>query len=222
MAFLPLIGHSKQMKRSLLLPILLQLSGCLPGKTPLNFKELDSKTINPQISTDIVTFDQLKTKVLETKCLSCHTNWKDESDFQAKHIKLGNPDHSKMFDAVKAGRMPKGKKLLSTAELELFYNYILNAREVGPRVTFQELKTKVLDPKCFACHKRWVDEPSFQLKYITPGNAERSKMFLAVKNATMPKAPKNPDGTAGTIVPLPEAEQEMIRNYINGIKSLAI
>lgn len=207
------------------------LSACLPSTSPtsLDFKIHKKPFVNPQIG-EVVTFEELKLKVLDSKCLSCHAKWKDEAGFQAKHIIVGDPDHSKMFDAVKAARMPKGAKLpdgtrnpvepLSTAELELFYNYIQNAKKITATVTFQELNTKVLVPKCLVCHKKWIDEPSFLIKNVIPGDAEKSKMYLMVKAEKMPKAPKNPDGTPGKVIPLPEEEQELIRNYINGLKTI--
>lgn len=195
--------------------------------TSLDFKVHDKPVIKPSRS-DVVTFGELKTKVLDTKCLSCHAKWKDEVGFQAKHITIGDPDHSKIFDSVKSARMPKGAKLsngtrlpvkpLSSSELELFYNYIQNAKKVNVVVTFEELNTKVIVPKCLNCHKKWIDEPSFLLKYVTPGDAEKSKMYLSVKNEKMPKAPKNPDGTPGKVIPLSNDDQELIRNYINGMK----
>lgn len=200
-------------------------------KSGLKFKTKPLPESNPRTTSEIVSFDDLKTKVLAPKCLACHAKWTDEVGFQAKHINLGDPINSKMFDAVKAGRMPKGPKLpdgtrapvevLSTEELELFYNYILNAKSAAPviaPVTFEEVKIKVLDAKCITCHKKWSDEAGFQLKYVTPGEAEKSKMYLSVKNARMPKAPKNLDGTPGTVVPLSPEEQELIKNYINGLK----
>jgi hypothetical protein len=205
------------------------LTACLPSTSPssLQFKVHQKPSINPA-SGEVVTFEELKTKVLGPKCLACHAKWKDEVGFQAKHITIGDPDHSKMFDSVKSARMPKGAKLpdgarepvvpLSTAELELFYNYIQNAKKITVTVTFEELNTRVIAPKCLACHKKWIDEPAFLLKYVTPGDAEKSKMYLSVKNEKMPKSPKNPDGTPGKVIPLSNDDQELIRNYINGIK----
>ena len=205
------------------------LTACLPSMNPtsLDFK-VQNKPFEYPSRSDVVTFEELKTKVLDTKCLSCHAKWKDEAGLQAKHITIGDPDHSKMFDSVKAARMPKGAKLpdgtrapvetLSNAELELFYNYIQNAKKVEVVVTFEELNFKVIVPKCLTCHKKWIDEPSFLLKYVTPGDAGKSKMYLSVKNERMPKAPKNPDGTPGKVIPLSNYDQELIRNYINGMK----
>lgn len=200
------------------------------GTSSLNFKQHHKPFINPEVRGEVVTFDELKNKVLQPKCLACHKRWKDEVGFQTKYFKAGDPDHSKMFDSVKAARMPKGEKLpdgtrapaepLSTAELELIYNYIRDAKNIVPVVHFQELNAKVLIPKCLVCHKKWIDEPSFLFKDVTRGDAENSKMYLAVKKEKMPKAPKNPDGTPGKVIPLPEEEQELIRNYINNIKIL--
>ena len=203
------------------------------NKSALTFEPKRIGIIEPRSITNVVSFEELKTKVLAPKCLSCHAKWQDEAAFQAKHILIGDPDRSKMFDSVKAARMPKGKKLpdgtrtpveaLPAMELELVYNYIQNAKLVlRAPVSFEELKIKVLEPKCMTCHKTWLDEPGFLAKNVIPGKAEMSKMYDSVLKERMPKSPKNPDGTRGKVIPLLPEEQELIKNYINGLKPLSL
>lgn len=94
---------------------------------------------------EIVTYEKLKTELLNKKCLSCHFHkmtWKDEAGFQQRWIKLGDPDNSQLFESVKLGRMPKAPdnddgtpgeaEVLSTEELEIIRNYIENALPLTP------------------------------------------------------------------------------------------
>ena len=193
-----------------------------------------AKAVAPQggVGTAPVSFERLQKEVLAPKCISCHQTWIQEVFFQAKHIKIGKPEESQLYESVRLARMPKGKKLpdgtraavvpLSTAELELIHNYITHAKPIiavpEEIVTFKILKEKVLETKCMVCHKKWTDEASFIEKYVVPNNLEKSKLYDSVIKGRMPKAPKNEDGTPGTFVPLPDADIEMIRNYIKNVK----
>lgn len=64
-------------------------------------------------------------KTILPKCIGCHQKWTSEESF-AKFIRPGEPDESQFFDSVKTGRMPKRSPPLSTEQLEIVRNYILN------------------------------------------------------------------------------------------------
>lgn len=93
---------------------------------------------------------------------------------------------------------------------------------IGVEVTFEELKEKVLTPKCIGCHKHaaWNDEFEFQKEYIKFGKPEESKLFDSVKMARMPKGKKLPDGSREKVDPLNTAELELVYNYILKAKKL--
>lgn len=135
-------GRFPPVKTKLLsLSLLALLVSCLPSmdKSALNFKEHALPELKPEVITE-VTFELLKTQVLEPKCLGCHAKWNDEAAFQEKYITFGKPEESKLYESVRLARMPKGKKLpdgtrspvipLTTAELELIYNYITHAKGI--------------------------------------------------------------------------------------------
>lgn len=219
------------MKTTLLSTLLLVLvSSCLPklDKTSLKF-EVPKIPQNQEASTEGISFESLKTEVLAPKCLGCHKAWADEAIFQDDgRMIIGDADNSKVFQMVKTGRMPVGPKLpeggrakvppLDSAELNKVLQYINHTKAVFTKVTFEELKTKVLEPKCIVCHKKWSTEEEFLKRHITPGNATTSKLYDSVMAPRMPKSPLNEDGTVNPVVPLSKAETKLIRNYINNLK----
>lgn len=196
-------------------------------KTALKF--VVPKSNQDEISTESIAFEKLKSDVLVPKCLGCHKAWSNEANFQDDgRMVIGDPDNSKVFKMVKAGRMPVGKKLadgtrekvpaLESAELEIMYQYIQNTTAVYEEISFEELKTKVLEPKCIVCHKKWTSEEEFTRRNITPGNALTSKLYDSVLAPRMPKGAMNEDGTYPPVVPLSLVEKKLIRNYINNLK----
>ena len=73
-------------------------------------------------------------------------------------------------------------------------------------VSFARISREILIPKCLECHKKIADE-SWSLKRLTPGQPEKSKLFLSVESGKMPKdAP-----------PLSTKELELLRGYINSL-----
>lgn len=218
------------MKTILFTVVILALaSSCLPklDKTSLKFNGVKNPTETVVVD-ETITFDDLKTTVLAPKCLSCHAKWSDEAAFQSKYMVLGDADNSKMFDSVKKGRMPKGPKLpdgtreivapLNSKELETVRLYIQSATKVFPKVTFEELKTKILDTKCITCHKKWTSEEIFQKNNVVAGFSDKSRVYDSVMANRMPKARLGEDGLPQAVTPLSPEEKEMFRNYIQTLK----
>jgi hypothetical protein len=213
----------------LTLLFLVLIPACLPrlDKTSLKL-EAPKLQLQEETSADAVSFDKLKTDVLEQKCLGCHKGWSTEAGFQDDKIIVGDAENSKIYQIVRSGRMPVGKKLpeggrekvppLESAELNMFYQYITHTKAVYAEVSFEELKTQVLEPKCMTCHKKWGSEEEFLKRNITPGNAAASKLYDSVMAPRMPKSPLNEDGTLNPVVPLSAKEKKLIRNYINNLK----
>lgn len=81
-----------------------------------------------------VTFAELKTKVLETKCINCHKKMSDETYFIERYVVRGDAEKSKVYDSVIKARMPKSPKNedgttnpvvpLDPEEIKLIKNYI--------------------------------------------------------------------------------------------------
>ncbi len=139
-----------------------------------------------------VSFQNLKTSIIETKCLSCHSDFAEEKNL-LPYIDGNDPDKSKLFEVVKDGSMPIDAPQLTSIELEMVRSYITSI-EIGP---FQKLKNEVLVPKCLGCHKKMGDEENLK-KW-------GSKLLLRTQDGTMPK-----NGT-----PLNAKEMKLIRDYLN-------
>ena len=155
-------------------------------KTSLKF--VVPKVHQDEVSTESLSFEKLKTDLLAPKCLGCHKAWSNEALFQDDNrVLVGDPENSKVYQSVKAGKMPVGKKLpdgtrekvpaLESSELEVMYQYISSATAVYEKVSFEELKTKVLESKCIVCHKKWSSEEAFTSRHIVPGKAQESKLY---------------------------------------------
>lgn len=130
-------------------------------------------------------FKALTTNILQTKCVNCHRNFKIEENL-LKYIDGNNPETSQLFEVVKNGSMPKKGPPLTTLELEMVRSYIENVENV-PSVTFQEFKTKILEPKCLSCHKRMGDEALVVERWVNQKSLFESKLYLTTSSGSMPK-----------------------------------
>lgn len=171
--------------------ILLFLCSCGP-RGPLFFEA-------PMAIQNEVSFQNLKASIIETKCLSCHSDFSEEENL-LPYIEGNDPDKSKLFEVVKDGSMPMDAPALTSEELELVRNYI---QTLTPKVTFKKLKDEILTPKCLACHKKMGDEVNFE-KWVNTESPLESKVLLRTLDGSMPK-----NGT-----PLSSLEIEMIKAYL--------
>jgi mono/diheme cytochrome c family protein len=78
------------------------------------------------------------------------------------------------------------------------------------KVSFEELKGKILKPYCIDCHhiREFNDESGVQ-KYVVPGDAGNSVFYQVIKDGSMPKYSP----------PLSTEELEFVRSYIESLKS---
>lgn len=74
-------------------------------------------------------------------------------------------------------------------------------------VDFETLKSKILIPHCIKCHKK-MDQAEGLTKHITNNDPYSSRLFLSVKEGTMPKK----------AAPLSTEEIEIVRKYIENLK----
>ncbi len=89
-------------------------------------KAPSSNTTTPASPTsEIVTFEQLKNDLLLGKCLRCHA-WVKSEDEVLKRVVPGEPNSSELFMQVDSGNMPIGGPVLSSDELDLVFNYIID------------------------------------------------------------------------------------------------
>ena len=188
------------MKLALILSLFFCVS-CLPGRSSLIF-EAPIRDLSPQ-NAEEVNFKTLSEKILVPKCLKCHKGFSEEENV-LKHVVDNNPDESPLFDSVKTGRMPKRDMALNSDELEIVRLYIEN---LDGEVNFDELKAKVLAPKCLNCHKRITDEESL-MRWINEDLPEESKLLTTTKSGYMPK-----NGT-----PLSAKEMKVIQQYLQQFK----
>lgn len=173
-----------------------------------------------------VSFEELKAKVLSSKCLRCHGEFADESGI-APLLVPGRSDISEFYLRVAEGSMPPRGRLQG-AEIELFRRYIDGVSvpaappspeptlpdpvqeptpaPVEPAALFAELKTKVFESKCLRCHGEFKDEAGIA-EIVIPKNADESELFIRVSEGSMP--PRGPK--------LNEEELGLFRNYINAL-----
>lgn len=148
-----------------------------------------------------VSFQNLKASIIETKCLSCHSDFSIEENL-LPYIEGNDPEKSRLFEVVKDGSMPMDAPVLNSEELELVRNYISNL-DRSARVTFKKLKDEILTPKCLGCHKKMGEEENF-VKWVNVDAPRESKLLLRTQDGSMPK-----NGT-----PLNAAEMGMIKSYL--------
>lgn len=94
-------------------------------------------------------------------------------------------------------------KNLGTSEADVYQ--VIEQLDSGG--TFEQLRDKVLIPKCLRCHA-WVAVEDEVKKRITPGEPLKSALFTLVDNGSMP--------VGGP--PLVDLEKEIIRKYILGLQ----
>lgn len=73
--------------------------------------------------------------------------------------------------------------------------------------TFRNLSANILESKCIGCHDNFKI-PENMLKYIDGNNPDTSRLFLSVKDGSMPKKGN----------PLTTLELEMVRTYIENVE----
>lgn len=176
-----------------LLILLFFVSACgKPG--PLNFEAPEIKKVG--------SFQGLSSDILQTKCVSCHANFRVEENL-LPYINESDPDTSKLYEVVKNGSMPKKAPPLTTLELEMVRNYISNA-EVIKNVSFDQLRKEIIEPKCISCHKKSGDEGFITEKWINKKSLFESKLYTTTLLGSMPK--KSPRLTT--------EEMKLIKGYL--------
>ncbi|WPU66885.1 hypothetical protein [Peredibacter starrii] len=192
----------------LLLTSLFLVASCLPDRTSLRFDDasprLNTQTRETEIP-DEVDFKVLSEEILVPKCISCHKGFTDETRI-LKHVKENDPEISPLFQSVKTGRMPKKAPPLESRELEIVRRYVESVR-IERVVTYDELKEKILVPKCIECHKKSGEETNI-MRWIDQENPSESKLIKATESGRMPK--NNPKLSA--------YELNLIRNYLNNFR----
>lgn len=186
------------------------------AKSPLSFAVM----IEEPVRAEEVDFQILQKQILP-KCIGCHQKWTTEEAF-AKYIVPGKPDESQFFDSVKTGRMPKRAQPLSSQQLEIVRNYILNIKIVMPvpdpipapepdpvpapvAVTFKDLHEKVFQVSCLPCHARILgSESALNSNWIDPENTDLSPLLVETESGRMPKRG----------APLTAEQLQLIRDYV--------
>lgn len=74
-------------------------------------------------------------------------------------------------------------------------------------VSFKNIQSEILIPKCAECH-RWVNDEARTLRKLVPGDPDASELFQVVESGEMPE----------DAAPLSTAELELIRAYILSLK----
>jgi mono/diheme cytochrome c family protein len=198
------------------------------GSMPKKAAALDSRYLDlvsryiesvviPEVPTTPVasgSFEEVKQKILVPHCLKCHEDVDNEKALMA-WITPAKPDESPFYVAIKSGEMPQDGSPLSEDELLLVEKYIASMKPVQieietPSVSFADINSNILVPKCLGCHKKMGDEALLISKWVTPGDPENSKMYKSVLNGSMPKKAER----------LSDEEIAAIASYIKSLKPL--
>lgn len=152
-------------------------------------------------------FEMVKAQVLETnRCLNCHTPGSGEdlttyeSIMALNLVVPGKPNESKLLEVMANGSMPKGGPVVSADHLAVLTRWIDEGakKELDPKpeppVTFDMVKTQVLDAHCTRCHReggRLNDLSSFeaimaQNKLVVPGKPNESQILEVIVTGVMP------------------------------------
>lgn len=149
----------------------------------------------------IVTYQTFKTQVFDKHCMLCHKLLSTEEALSI-WVVPGEPEKSKLYIYTENGSMPKWEDPLTSEELEIVRNYILSLKPA--EITFDQFKENILEQKaCLRCHSA-MDNEVAQSNWIDKVNPENSKLYLRVKDGTMPRR--------GT--PLNEEELKFVLDYI--------
>lgn len=167
---------------------------------------LTSTTTPPPPVTIETDFSRLKDGLLNDKCLVCHSWMKEEAGLQTRVV-TGEPEKSKIYKLVINGRMPKNYEPITSAELALVHDYILDLGSPEPKVTFDQIQSEVLGPKCIKCHRGMKEESGIQWG-IVAGKPDESKIYKAMANGSMPKQ----------IKPVTDNELQLLHNYIKNLR----
>lgn len=201
-----------------------------------NVSDLDSIIVSRQMM-DSVSFQEVKNKVFDTKCISCHGNsgGVNLENYSNARSHLDQIAKSALFNKT----MPKtGNEPLTAGEYLLLAAWVkaggpeipLNGTDVPPpnpvevlKPEFASIKKLIIDRKCLSCHKpdgkaprvplntpqEMIDSP---LEIVIPGNADESGLILSldVENATKPMPPKD-----SGISRVSAQEIEIIKEWIN-------
>lgn len=176
---------------------------CLLASCGRPSKLVFNERLTEEVAAEETPFETLKAQVLIPHCLKCHSK-KSTEESLASWIDPGSPETSRLYKSVKTGSMPKKAAALGTKELEIIRAYIMS---LASEVTFDELKAEILAPSCLRCHKK-MDSAENLEKWIDREKPEASKLYVRVKDGTMPK-----NGA-----PLSDPQMQMILGYIKSPK----
>ena len=111
---------------NLIIMLILSTSCVVPDSTSdLVFKELDLPVFTPVSPEDEITYEDIKTNILEAKgCINCHGNWANSEAGLLTRITPGDPFSSPFYLRMEDGSMPFGGPSLDSDELEYVENFI--------------------------------------------------------------------------------------------------
>lgn len=104
-----------------------------------------------------VDFNILKTNVLNSQCVQCHS-WAGTESEVIKRIIPGQALNSTLYKVVKSGQMPSGKPRLTDQAIllvEAYINGVSSDRAIKPvplAPTYSSLKVNLFEKSCVACH----------------------------------------------------------------------
>ncbi len=169
-----------------------------------------------EFTADELTFQNIKTKVLDNNCINCHTG-KHQAYTLYQIVKLSSKDMlDRMKTRIPIQRMPSGRPALPDDLIQLFEAWVnKGAPEFAVQVddtipttetkySFADIKELVLKPNnCFKCHSHFEDYET-AIKNL-------SSMASTIQSDRMPY----PTAKGGTVEPLSKEQKLMWSTWIN-------
>jgi hypothetical protein len=189
----------------------LLISGC---KVDVGTNENEQFKVLP-ISSNI-SFEQLKTYVMNPSCVRCHSWAQDEAAVQQRMI-VGNPEGSILYQKIKSGSMPPSGAL-SSRHLAIVENYIKGTKSaptIALNSTFKSIQFHLINKSCLSCHNDKGEEMSFEGYANISRRA--NKILNILEEGDSADTPMPPYDQAGNRkAPLPTAEIiEAFRTWID-------
>lgn len=187
----------------------------------------------PQKLVEEVSFNEVFNRVLEPKCIGCHSgDAKVKLDTYTDAARLAKKIQQVAVESRQMPKAPYGK--LDTEELQILAAWVKAGAPEAPlngsaapgliplEPTFGSIKAKIITPRCVVCHsaggEAWqvlLDTPQAMidspLEIVVPGSPDESGLTIVVQEGARKKMPP----VKGDIQPLKQDEIDIISQWIS-------
>lgn len=210
--------------------ILILATGCSPSHTTL--EKTGGEIEVPQKLVESISFNELYNRVLEPKCIGCHSGSAKINLMSFESVKTHGAKIERA--ALDSRKMPKQPvQPLDSDQLQILAAWIKAGMpenplsgEPAPEIlklepTFASIQAKIFNPRCVACHRSGgeahqvsLSSPSDMinspLEVVVPGDPEMSGLMIVIQEGARKKMPP----LKSDFGPLTENEIKVIGEWI--------